>query len=70
MTPSLAFEFDYLSRYVLVEMSQQEQNETIHCDVALIGGGSSGTYAAIRLKDEGENIVVIETQDRLKQRYL
>ena len=46
-------------------MSQQKQNEIISCDVAVIGGGASGTYAAVRLKDEGKNVVVIEAQDRL-----
>lgn len=57
--------FDSLARYVPFEMSLQKQNEIIHCDVAVIGGGSSGTYAAVRLKDEGKNVVVIEAQDRL-----
>lgn len=46
-------------------MPQQKQNEIIHCDVAVIGGGSSGTYAAVRLKDEGKKVVVVEAQDRL-----
>lgn len=34
--------------------------DVIHCDVAIIGGGSSGTYAAVRLQDHGKNVVVIE----------
>ena len=38
---------------------------TIDVDVAVIGGGSVGTYAAIQLKDQGKKILVIEKKDRL-----
>jgi hypothetical protein len=34
-------------------------------DVAIIGGGSSGTYAAIQLKDQGKSVVVVEQSDHL-----
>ncbi|KIJ29763.1 hypothetical protein M422DRAFT_115975, partial [Sphaerobolus stellatus SS14] len=34
-------------------------------DVAVIGGGSTGTYGAIRLKDYGKSVVVIEAKDKL-----
>jgi hypothetical protein len=34
-------------------------------DVAVIGGGSTGTYAAIRLRDLGRSVVVVESDDRL-----
>ncbi|AGZ38854.1 NAD(P)/FAD-dependent oxidoreductase [Actinoplanes friuliensis] len=34
-------------------------------DVAVIGGGATGTYAAIRLRDMGKSVAVIETADRL-----
>ena len=34
-------------------------------DVAVIGGGATGTYAAIRLRDLGKSVVVVETADRL-----
>lgn len=34
-------------------------------DIAIIGGGSTGTYSAIRLKDLGKSVVVVEGQDRL-----
>ncbi|KAF2820626.1 putative FAD dependent oxidoreductase [Ophiobolus disseminans] len=34
-------------------------------DVAIIGGGSSGTHAAISLKDKGKSIVVVEKKARL-----
>lgn len=34
-------------------------------DIAIIGGGSGGTYSAIRLRDLGKSVVVIEGTDRL-----
>jgi hypothetical protein len=34
-------------------------------DVAIIGGGSSGTHAAISLKDKGKTVIVVEKQGRL-----
>ncbi|PKS05180.1 hypothetical protein jhhlp_008548 [Lomentospora prolificans] len=34
-------------------------------DVCIIGGGSSGTFAAVRLTDEGHSVAVIEKQDHL-----
>lgn len=34
-------------------------------DVCVIGGGSSGTYSAIRLRDLGKSVVVVERSDRL-----
>ena len=34
-------------------------------DVCIIGGGSSGAFAAIQLKDKGKSVVVIEAKDKL-----
>lgn len=34
-------------------------------DVVIIGGGSSGTYAAIRLRDQGKSVVVVERESIL-----
>ncbi|RAL06704.1 NADPH-dependent FMN reductase Lot6 [Aspergillus homomorphus CBS 101889] len=34
-------------------------------DVCILGGGATGTYAAIRLKDRGKRVVVIEQNDHL-----
>lgn len=34
-------------------------------DVCVIGGGSTGTYSAIRLSDSGKSVVVVEANDRL-----
>ncbi|RDW92245.1 hypothetical protein BP5796_01639 [Coleophoma crateriformis] len=39
--------------------------DTISRDVCVIGGGSTGTYAAIRLKDAGKSVAVIEKVDQL-----
>ena len=32
----------------------------IERDIAIIGGGASGTHAAIRLRDSGQSVVVVE----------
>lgn len=34
-------------------------------DVCIVGGGSTGTYSAIRLSDSGKSVVVVEANDRL-----
>lgn len=39
--------------------------EIITRDVCIIGGGGSGAYAAIQLKDQGHSVVVVERKDRL-----
>jgi len=37
----------------------------VDVDVAVIGGGSAGTYAVIQLKDQGKKVMVIEKKARL-----
>ncbi|HEV7960926.1 MAG TPA: FAD-dependent oxidoreductase [Actinoplanes sp.] len=39
--------------------------QVIHRDVCVIGGGSAGTYTAVRLGDFGKSVVVVEAKDRL-----
>lgn len=39
--------------------------DVITRDIAIIGGGASGTYAAIRLGDLNQSVVLIERKDRL-----
>ena len=41
------------------------QDSVITRDVAVIGGGSSGVYTAIRAKDSNKSVVVIEKKSRL-----
>lgn len=43
----------------------QWKTADISRDVCIIGGGSSGTYAAIRLLDMNQSVVVVERTDRL-----
>ncbi|KAJ5218507.1 FAD/NAD(P)-binding domain-containing protein [Penicillium cinerascens] len=38
---------------------------TIIRDVAIIGGGASGTFSAVRLRDEGKSVVLIEKENIL-----
>ncbi|CZR62537.1 related to amine oxidase, flavin-containing superfamily [Phialocephala subalpina] len=40
-------------------------DQVITKDVSIIGGGSSGTYSAIHLRDAGKSVAVIEQLDRL-----
>ncbi|KAI1102924.1 FAD/NAD(P)-binding domain-containing protein [Jackrogersella minutella] len=43
----------------------QSNAEVITRDVAIIGGGATGTYAAINLKDSGKTIVMVERKSYL-----
>ncbi|RAL08489.1 amine oxidase, flavin-containing superfamily [Aspergillus homomorphus CBS 101889] len=45
--------------------SQFEEQDTITRDVAILGGGSAGTYAAIRLRQMGQSVIVVEKEGRL-----
>lgn len=40
--------------------------DIIYRDVAIIGGGASGAYAAVRMRDDfDDSIVLIEKQDNM-----
>lgn len=45
--------------------STQSGGRIIERDVVVVGGGSSGTYTAVRLRDLGKSVVVVERNDRL-----
>ncbi|KAI1084746.1 FAD/NAD(P)-binding domain-containing protein [Whalleya microplaca] len=50
---------------VSLDTSSFSAADTIERDVAIVGGGSSGSHAAIQLKDAGKTVVVIESQAQL-----
>ncbi|EME82563.1 uncharacterized protein MYCFIDRAFT_9246, partial [Pseudocercospora fijiensis CIRAD86] len=37
-------------------------SEVITRDVAILGGGPSGTYAAVGLRDKGKSVVIVEKE--------
>jgi phytoene dehydrogenase-like protein len=39
--------------------------DVISRDIAVIGGGSTGVYSAVRLRDHGKSVVVIEREAQL-----
>jgi len=47
------------------ESQRDWSGEVIERDVCVIGGGSAGTYTAVRLRDLGRSVVVVEQKDRL-----
>jgi ribulose 1,5-bisphosphate synthetase/thiazole synthase len=51
--------------HTIHESSQFKPTDIITKDVAIVGGGASGTYAAIRLKDKGKTVALIEQKDHL-----
>lgn len=48
-----------------IDASAYSSSSIIKRDVCIIGGGSSGTYAAISLRDKGKTAVVVEAQSGL-----
>ena len=68
----LAFFFELLHFTTLLSLvtavideSAYSESSIIRRDVCIIGGGSTGTYSAIRLTDSGKSVVVVEANDRL-----
>ena len=54
------------SASTIIDQSSFVLEDIIIKDVAIIGGGASGTYAAVRLREDlNTSIVVIEEKDRL-----
>ncbi|KAL3470428.1 hypothetical protein BJX99DRAFT_251219 [Aspergillus californicus] len=48
-----------------VQSAEGEQPQVISRDVCVIGGGAAGTYAAIRLRQLGRSVVLVEKEDLL-----
>ncbi|KAJ5082084.1 beta-cyclopiazonate dehydrogenase [Penicillium argentinense] len=47
---------------LFTSLGHSQVKKPIIKDVAIIGGGSSGTYAAIRLHDEGKSVILVEKE--------
>lgn len=62
---SLALLTFFSIRPLTATINVSEYSDVIYREVAIIGGGSSGTYAAIRLLQNNKSVAVIEKQDRL-----
>jgi hypothetical protein len=45
--------------------SYWDENDIITRDICIIGGGSSGTYAALRLREMNQSVVIVERRSRL-----
>ncbi|KAI0833181.1 FAD/NAD(P)-binding domain-containing protein [Hypoxylon sp. FL0890] len=61
--PRLAWAAEYLD--LNTDLSLSEPNAILHRDVVVIGGGSTGTYTAVRLKDYNKTVAVVERKSRL-----
>jgi len=48
-----------------IDESKFQPGDILVRDVAVIGGGASGAYAAVRIKDSGKTVVVIDQNDHL-----
>jgi hypothetical protein len=48
-----------------VKGAPSDSGAVIFRDVCVLGGGSSGTYTAVRLRDLGKSVVVVESKGRL-----
>jgi flavin-dependent dehydrogenase len=53
------------SQYSDFKLEDYNFTDVITRDVCIVGGGSTGTYAAIRLLDLGKSVVVVEHKDRM-----
>ena len=49
----------------VIDIAAYSSSSIIRRDVCIIGGGSSGTYSAIRLHDSGKTVAVVESRDRM-----
>jgi len=50
---------------VVIDQSSYSSSTIISRDIVVIGGGSSGTYAAVHLKRAGYSVAVVEKESRL-----
>ncbi|KAK7968652.1 hypothetical protein PG988_007725 [Apiospora saccharicola] len=50
------------SRSSVTDPAGYDPHDICHRDVLVVGGGSSGVYSAIRLRDHGKTVMVAEKQ--------
>jgi hypothetical protein len=56
----------FQSTVAVIDVSTFAANDVIVKDVAIIGGGASGSHAAVRLREDfGKTLVVVEKQNQL-----
>lgn len=54
------------SAYLLLSGALAQSSDPLDVDVAIIGGGATGAYAAVRLREDfNKTVVVIEKANRL-----
>jgi heterodisulfide reductase subunit A-like polyferredoxin len=46
-----------------------EKSRVIEKDVIVIGAGAAGAHAAVRLRDMGQKVVVIEKEDTIVRKF-
>jgi pyruvate/2-oxoglutarate dehydrogenase complex dihydrolipoamide dehydrogenase (E3) component len=48
------------------QTTRSQLSDVLVKDVVIIGGGASGAYAGVRLRDDfGKSVAIVEMQDRL-----
>lgn len=57
--------FPFAAAGVAATTSSSDNGAVNERDVIIIGGGSSGTYAAVRLQEEGYTVALLEKEDHL-----
>lgn len=55
--------------YDPLDESNYKPADIIKKDVAIIGGGASGTYAAVRLRDSGKTFALVEQKGHLVRQH-
>ena len=65
LTTSLVSLLASTPAFAAINESQFSSSHILIRDVTIIGGGSSGTYAAIRLSELGHSVAVVEQEDTL-----
>ncbi|CEJ94696.1 hypothetical protein VHEMI10213 [[Torrubiella] hemipterigena] len=48
-----------------LDIDDYDPADVIYRDVAVIGGGSAGTYTAVHLKDHGKSVILVEKKEKL-----